>query len=129
MRMTFKTQDASEVQVKSWGSLLLSIRRQARSVSDYLALPELALLLQCMLLGTIALFAITMNGFGDTVVQTRLACALVATWLLVKLYFKAYMADRVVAAVSYEGRRDVYTSLRMRASNNFVHCCHRKVQL
>ena len=99
MRSALKCGKVSEGQIKSWGRCVVSVRRQASAVSDYLALPELCRLLQSILLGTIVVFMVSVNGFGDAVVEIRLCCVVVAAWLFFKLSLKAYMAEKMGTAV------------------------------
>ena len=101
--MTLRSKSfVSEDQGKSWGRLVVSIRQTALALSDYLALPELARLLQTILLGTIVTFIAVVNGFGDALFPTRLVCFLVVACLSSKLFCKAYMAERITAAVSWQ---------------------------
>ena len=54
----------SAKRVDTWLVLILPIRRQAEQVSEYFSYAQLCLLLQSIVLGTVAVFIVLVGGYG-----------------------------------------------------------------
>ena len=69
-------------------------------MSDYIALPQLFLLLQSIVLGTVAIFIAFMNDLGADSAGMKFACLSIFVWLLTRLFCKAWAAEAVTKEVS-----------------------------
>ena len=94
------TGNVSEERIKSWRRLVLSIRKQTDKVSDCVSTPQLALLLQSILVGTMAIFIALMNGFGTDSAGIMPSCLSIFIWALGRLFHKASLAEDITTEVS-----------------------------
>ena len=90
--------NVSEKRVDAWRGLILSIRKQTQNVSEYIAYPQLYLLLQSVVLGTIAIFIGLMGSFGTMNGITEY-CLITFLWLLGRVFFKAWFAELITLEV------------------------------
>ena len=77
-------------------------------VADYLSMPQLSLLLQSIVLGTVAVFIAFMNGLGTDSAGIKPACLSIFVWLMTRLFCKTCMAERVTTEVSGSVVVDTY---------------------
>ena len=100
MRRALKDSNLSCVQIKTWRKLLVAIRKQASMVSNYLSLPELAFLLQCILQGTACVFLTLTNAYGGSMGGINITHLSYLGWFAWKLCCKSIAAEAVTYAVS-----------------------------
>ena len=90
----------SEERIRTWRRIILSIREQADRVSDYVSTPQLCLLLQSLLVGSMAIFTALMNSYGGDPAGIRPMCLGLFVGVVARLFVKACMAERITAEAS-----------------------------
>ena len=96
----FNNGRVSEDQVFKWHKAVLMIRKQNSIVVEYLTVPQLALLLQCVLLGLVTIF-LAITASWDTKVHTQKFALCISIWLLARLFIKAAIAEKITDQVRY----------------------------
>ena len=72
--------------VRIWRQVVLSIRKQTDQVADHRSLPQLSLLLQTLLLGTVAMFIALVNGYGVDSAGIQPMSLSLFVWVLARLF-------------------------------------------
>ena len=90
----------SEERIRTWRRIILSIREQADRVSDYVSTPQLCLLLQSLLLGTMAIFVTIMNSYGADPAGIRPMSLGLFVGVVARLFVKADMAEKITVEAS-----------------------------
>ena len=104
MLLDINAGNSSEKRLDAWRGLILSIRKQTEMASDYMSYPQLSLLLQSILLGTVAIFIVLAGAFGSMAGIWEY-CLSTFLWLLVRLFCKAWFAEQITAEVRRQTRK------------------------